>query len=112
VLTYYSISIYKHPSLEASGLCAHFELSSQGYAKDVETWEGMAIDERREAVCGNLMEACKAGPLRNVYRRLARRPGGIAPSRYAKLCESMATRVAFGFGDRSDGRRGIRKTDT
>ena len=39
----------------------------------------MTIDERTETVRGNLMEARESGRLKNVYRRLARRPRESLP---------------------------------
>ncbi len=62
-----------------AALCAYFELKSQEYAKDAETWEGMTIDERREAVRGKLMAAHESGRRKQVYRRLARRPWESLP---------------------------------
>jgi hypothetical protein len=93
-----------------AALCAYFESKSQGYAADAETWNDMTIDERRETVRGNLMEARESGRLKNIYRRLARQPWESLPpdtphsvnpwdlgSLSASEIEDM---VAAGFDDR------------
>jgi hypothetical protein len=62
-----------------AALCAYFEMQSQDYAADAETWEDMTVDERKEAVKGNLEEARVAENLKNVYRRIARHPWEVLP---------------------------------
>jgi hypothetical protein len=63
-----------------AALCAYFELASQKYADDAETWDDATVDEKKADVAGNLAEARESGRHRRIYVRIAQHPWEVLPA--------------------------------